>query len=285
MLSSLRLTVLAAGVALLTAPALRAQPVTIDFNEYACSDPRDCDPPYQATIGNPLTSRGYEFYAYSTSANDIAGSQALGTWSNNPANLGYANRPTNIGTATTLFGVGTTDRIEMYSSSPYSFRVSSMDVAYLFRRSSIPTLGYPTSVTMYFQYYKTLDAYLNGVPDGDFSALITAGPLVGTDRAPVLQTLNFASGLVGSTPIQWRTGSRTDLTDAAGIYGLQWFQGDLTSYTRLSTFTLTQGSGRSYQFTNITTELVTPEPGTFALAAVGIGAVVGVGLRRRRPDA
>lgn len=274
--------VAAAGAATLAAaPALRAQdPVTINFSEYACTQAVDC-PDYQATIGRPLTSKGFEFYDYATSSG-AASSNSLGTWSSNAANLGFANRPTNIGGSTTLFGTGTTDRIEMYSASGAPFQLRSIDIAYLFRRSSISTLTYPTSTTIYFQYFKTLEAYDAGTPDGDFSALITAGPLdASNDRAPVLRTLDFMTGTVGgSTGFTWRTGSLGDLM-GSGVYGVQFFQGDLTSYTNVNTWTLTQGSGRSYQFTNVVAAVV-PEPSTFALAAAGMAVAAGAGLRRRR---
>lgn len=279
----LRLTTRLAAVAAVTLAAapLRAQdPVTINFSEYACSAAVDC-PDYQATIGQPVTSKGFEFYDYLTSSG-AASSNSLGTWSNNPANLGYANRPTNLGGSTTLFGTGTSDRIEMYTASGGPFQLRSIDVAYLFRRSSIPTLGYPATSTIYFQYYKSAAAYDAGIADGDFSATIAAGPLdASSDRAAVLRTLDFTTGLVGgTTPIVWRTGSSSDLL-GGGVYGVQWFNGDLTSYTNINSWTLTQGSGRSYQFTNVVAAVV-PEPSTFALAAIGLATVAGAGLRRRR---
>ena len=279
-----KVTALAATVgAFAGAPALRAQPVTIDFGEYACGAAADC-PDIQAGIGSPVRSKGYEFYNY---ASGLGGPSfnSLGTWSSNPSNLGYANRPTNIGSSTALFGTGNGDRIEMYASSPYAFRVESIDFANLFRLSSIsPPLGEPANLNIYFQYFATLDAYDSGIPDGDFLAVVERGPLVGTDRPTFLRTVNFGATVgtnVGGVTLVDLAGSASAL-GGRGVYGLQWYNASLGAYGGLNQFQLTAASGRAHQFTNAVAEVFTPEPATVTLAGVGLVTLLVAARRRQR---
>lgn len=279
-----QLTTLAAGVSVLAAaPALQAQPVTIDFSEYACGAAADC-PDIQAGIGSPVTSKGFEFFDY---ANAVGTSfNSVGTWSTNPSNLGYANRPTNIGSSTALFGTSNGDRIEMYAATPYSFRVQSIDFANLFRLSSIsPPLGEPANLSIYFQYFQTRDAYDTGVPDGDFYAVVERGPLVGADRPTFLRTLNFGAAPgtnVGGVTIVNLAGDASAVSGGRGVYGLQWYNASLSGYGGLNLFAVTAGSGRSHQFTNVTAEIVTPEPTTVVLAGAGLVTLLGLARRQRQ---
>ncbi|HEY0777914.1 MAG TPA: PEP-CTERM sorting domain-containing protein [Gemmatirosa sp.] len=265
------------------APALRAQqPVTIDFSEYACSEAtQPCE--YQATTGNPVTSKGFDFLdRYSILATE--GTNSLGTWSNNPSNLGYVNRPSNLGSSTALFAPGNGDVLEMYTHSGRNFDLYSMDVAGLFRQSSIsPPLGAPTTFNMYFQYFSSYTSWYNGTPDGDLYASVSPGTVVNGDRVPLLRTLDFSQPLgtiSNGVYLQWLDGRPSDL-QGGGIFGIQWIQGSLSGFDATGAPVFATGSGRAHQFTNVVAAVV-PEPGTFALAGAGLALVVGAGLRRRR---
>lgn len=265
---------------------------TLDFSDYR--SPRTTEPGYQATFGNPLRAHGYELYdLYTQSTSDgpaTFSSQQISTWGTASYDLGSNNLPSNLGpSAAALWANGTTDRLELYSTGngvqPQAFNLYSMDVAQLFAASSItPALGAPAGFNLYFQYYKSLDSYLTGVPDGDLYVGVSGAPEVDGDTTPLLRTIDFTGNSnTDDVSVTFLTGNVGDLTDARGIYGIQWFQGSLTGYGSIDNWALTQRSGLSHQFTNLVVQDVVPEPGTFALAGVGILTVVGVGLRRRRP--
>ena len=266
--------VLCATVA--AAPALRAQAVTINFSEYACSDPsQPCE--YQATTGRAVTSKGFAFL----DRNSIygGGTNSLGTWSNNPSNLGYVNRPSNLGGSTALFAPNNGDVVEMYASTGQNFSLYSMDVAGLFRQSSIsPPLGAPNTFNLYFQYFLSYNSFYNGTPDGDFYATVPPAPLANGDRVPLLRTIDFAGNNPGALQLNFLDGSQSDLRN---IFGIEWIQGSLTGRDSTGAPTFLAASGRAHQFTNIVAAVV-PEPGTFALAGAGLVVTLGAGLRRRR---
>ena len=287
------------SLAAVSAQAQQYNKQTITFSSYR--SPMTVEPGYQATFGNPLQANGYQLYdlytqsSSTTAASGPAGfsSQQISTWGTAASDLGSKNLPTNLGSSTAaIWGNGTTDRLELYSTGNgvdnQAFRLYSMDMASLFAASSItPALGGPASMNIYFQYYKSLDAYLNEIPDGDLYATVRVAPTVNGDIVPLLRTVDF-TGQSNSTNVSvtFLNGHIGDLTDAAGIYGIQWFQGSLATYTDINNWTLTQRSGLAHQFTNVVVQDVAPvpEPSTFALAGVGLLTVVGVGLRRRQSN-
>lgn len=282
---------------LVAAAPAQAQRTTITFNNYRSTT--TTEPGYQATFYAPLTANGYEFYdlyTQSSSAGPSAfSSQQVASWGTNSSDLGSKNLPSNLGsTSAALWGNGTTDRLEMNAAATADgytpFRLYSMDMGSLFARSSItPALGGPAAMNIYFQYFKTLNAYTTGIPDGDLYAYVNVAPTVNGDVVPLLRTVNFA-GTANSSDVfvKFLSGNAGDLTDGTGIYGIQWFQGSLdlsstsTGYRNIDSWTLAQRSGLSHQFTNIVAEVVTPEPSTFALAGIGLVTVIGVGLRHRQ---
>ncbi len=281
-----------------TAPARAQQYTKQTINYSAYRSTTTTEPGYQATFGNPLTSKGYELYDFYTQSNSAGpsafSSQQVATWGTSASDLGSKNLPSNLGpSAAALWANGTTDRLELYSTgngvTPQAFRLYSMDMASLFAASSItPALGAPASMNIYFQYYKSLTSYLNGTPDGDVSAFVRVAPTVNGDIVPLLRTVDFTGQNNSSdVSVSFLNGKVGDLTDATGIYGIQWFQGSLTSYANINSWSLTQRSGLSHQFTNLVVQDVAPvpEPSTFALAGVGLLTVAGVGLRRRKQTA
>lgn len=282
------------------ARAQQYQTQTLTFGQYRSAT--TTEPGYQATFGNPLYAGAnnsyqlYDLYTQSSATTASPGptgfsSQQVSTWGTSSSDLGSKNLPTNLASrAAAMWANGTTDRLELYSTGngtdPQAFRLYSMDFASLFAASSItPALGGPASMNIYFQYYKSLDSYLNGTPDGDAYAFVRVAPTVNGDVVPLLRTVDFTGQSNSSdVSINFLSGKVGDLTDATGIYGIQWFQGSLTSYTDIDNWTLTQRSGLSHQFTDVVVQDVAPvpEPSTFALAGVGLVTVVGAGLRRRK---
>lgn len=290
----------AAAVSFAAAPAAAQHYTTQTINFSGYRSAATTEPGYQATFGNPLQANGYQLYDLYTQSSATASSpgptgfssQQIATWGTASTDLGSKNLPSNLGpSAAALWANGTTDRLELYSTGNgvdnQSFRLYSMDMASLFAASSItPALGGPASMNIYFQYYKSLNSYLTGVPDGDLYAHVAVAPTVNGDVVPLLRTVDFTGqSNSSSVSVNFLSGQIGDLTDATGIYGIQWFQGSLASYTNINQWTLAQRSGLSHQFTNVVVQDVTPEPSTFALAGVGLLTVVGVGLRRRQTDA
>lgn len=252
---------------------LRAQLIT--FSDYACAEPsQPCE--YQATTGRPLTANGFEFY------NDYYGfPNQLATWSANPSNLGFANRPSNIGASTALFGEFPGDVIQMNARSGRRFDLYSMDVASLFRQSSIsPPFGEVGDFTLLFEYYHTLDAYTSGVPDGAFGASVAPGPLVDGDRVPLLRTVDFFGATAPGVSVQWLAGRPSDLR-GAGIYGVRWTNASFGGYDENGLPVFDYGVQFTHQFTNVAAQVV-PEPATLVLVGAGVCVLVGAGVRRRR---
>lgn len=242
---------IAPGVFALTlaAPAaapLAAQPVVkVDFSEYQSTTTRDIP----ATFGQPLTSRGFDFYeAFGTDGRGTGSRNALGTWGT--ADGGSVNRPSNLGSANTLYATTGAVEIDMYvaGDNPFSptrsFNLFSMDVANLFSSSVLPpSTGGPLGFTLTFYGYTAAD------PVGFTQTFtIPTPPTVGGVVTPVLNTLVFDT--------RWR-----------GVENVYWYQNS-------------QFLNYQHQFTNVVAQ-VTPEPSTYVLLGAGLAGVLVVARRRR----
>lgn len=215
---------------------------TIDFNEYRSPVATE----YQATIGNPVTAGGLDFYETSL-FNPSNSRNVLGTWGTSDGTA--ANIPSNANGSTTMFATVLGVEIDIFAagSDPVTgnlgtFGLLSIDVAHLYSN--------PTSPFALSNF--TLQFFAFGPNQtGTFSQTFTvnAPPLVNGVRTPVLQTLVFDDRF-------------------RDVYNVWWFQGT--------------GSGTAHQFTNVA---VVPEPGTWLLMLTGLGGVSLVGLRRRRATA
>lgn len=227
-----------AAVGTFAAPAAAQVATVATFAEYASATTRD----HQATIGRPVSSGGFDFYA--ASGFQSTNRNALGTWGTDDPDAAM-NRPVNLGGSVAMFGTQFGERIDMvaggqdlFAPTYKTFSIFSIDLAHQFAQSYLVggTLQ-PFSVTFY--------GFLAG---GDqinqtFQVGAPAGGL------PTLTTYAFDE--------RWN-----DLEQVT------WFQSSL-------------GSPFGHQFTNVTA-YTAPEPGTYALLATGLAALGGIVVRRRR---
>ncbi|GJG86678.1 hypothetical protein tb265_18590 [Gemmatimonadetes bacterium T265] len=180
----------AAALTLLAAAPLAAQAVRIDFAEYASDTTRE----YAATVGQPLTSKGFDFYeAFGSSTRNV-----LGTWGT--ADAGAVNRPSNGGTSTGLYATVPGAEIDMYvaGDDPFvpvrTFNLYSIDVAHLFS-------------TPYAPFLQPFDLTFFGIlASGGFvyqTFTIPAPPLIGGQQTPVYHTLTFDADFRGLDDVFW----------------------------------------------------------------------------------
>lgn len=244
------------GCALALAAAAPVGAQVADFGEYASPVTTE----YQATIGAPVQSGGFDFYSAGIFGLGPA-RNALGTWGTDPGAdpIGAANLPVNLGSSTAMFAtLGAGDEIAMYAggANPLDaqilFNMRSIDVAHLYAASYFDPLGVglaPFSITFY--------GIVGGFPAAGPLPVITATfgipapPAIDGAQRPVLTTLTFDD--------RWR-----------GLSAVLWTQGEFLNTT--------------HQFTNVHASVV-PEPGTYVLVLTGLGGVGLVALRRRRAAA
>lgn len=240
----------------LAAVAAPAGAQVADFREYASPTTTE----YQATIGAPVTSGGFDFYSAGIFGLGPA-RNALGTWGTDPGAdpIGAANLPVNLGSSTAMFAtLGAGDEIEMYASgsnpldAQILFNLRSIDIAHLYARSyfqPLPVGLAPFSLTFY--------GIVGGFPASGPLPVITATftipapPTIDGSQRPVLTTLTFDN--------RWR-----------GLSAVLWTQGEFLN--------------TNHQFTNVNASVV-PEPGTYLLMLTGLGGVAIVALWRRRTAA
>lgn len=229
--------------ALLATPAAaHAQRVVVDFDAYRTPVTTE----HQATIGRPVRSDGFDFYA----ASGFQGTNrnVLGSWGADPAAdpVGAGNLPSNLGgTAAAMFGTAFGERIDMtvggqnlFAATYRTFHLYSIDLAHQFSE------GYLVGGTLQ-PFSVTFFGFIQGEAAAISQAFTVGAPAAGM---PVLTTHAFDG--------RWRN-----------LEQVVWFQSSL-------------GSPFGHQFTNIEAQVV-PEPGTWVLLGTGLG-VLGVAARRRR---
>lgn len=235
---------IAFSVVLLALPAGAQVTTTATFSEYASPFTTE----YQAAVGAPVTSGGYDFYE-TEGFNGPGSRNVLATWGTDPADPGSVNVPVNVGSSTAMFGTVLGFEIDMFPAGTDlvfgnvtgQFRLHSIDVAHLYSSSFSPfALG---SIGLEFFGFGPGTSF--GVISQAFT--IPVPPVVDGVQTPVLNTLTFDD--------RWN-----------GLYNVWWFQGT--------------GSGTAHQFTNVNATLL-PEPGTYLLVLTGLGGVGLVGMRRR----
>jgi hypothetical protein len=229
-------------VALLALPAgsLSAQPVQrITFSEYASPFTTE----YQATVGRPVVSGGFQFVAYrSTGARN-----ALGTWGTDlNQDEGALNQPTNRGNSVAMFGTTNAEVIDMLVAGEFplaptrQFDVFSIDVGHMFSSDYIVGGSALEPFQLTFSGWTT--------PTGTAQLSQTFTIPVPASGDPFLNTLMFSNA--------WR-----------GIYRLSWSQSNVST-------------SQFHQFTNIQAQVI-PEPSTYVLLGTGLIVLYGVTRRRR----
>jgi len=249
---------LAASALLLAAAAANAQPVTIDFSNYASPVTAQ----YQAFVGAPVTQHGFEFYA----AFGVESLNSLATWGTDPSSPlnGEQDRPSNVGTSTPLFAEQMFERIDMFDANLSAFHLYSIDVAHLYAQSELDAaaLGQRRAITMRFFGYHSFEDWLNDTPT-TFEDFVIPPP---TADRPFLNTLTFDPSFASTYALTWYNTSV--LSDAPDPNGFGPFTGSLS---------LRDAS----QFTNVVVQAA-PEPSSVVLLVSGALVLLGAERRRRR---
>ena len=240
-------------VRLLLPVALFALPAGAQFQRVTFSDltqpltNRNID----AAIGAPLRRGGFDFY------ND-ANFAPAGTSANNAFTVwgtddpGAINRPRNLDGSNAIFTDGLGSEIDIFAAGADlfgpsallpTFGLASIDFAHVY--SDLYARGQFTIAQTSFQIFGSNSA---GATFFQNVLLDVAPPDANGIRTPMLQTV-FLDSRFSNVNNVW--------------------------------FNQATGSGRAFQFTNVTP---TPEPASMMLMATGLFGVAGVAARRRRKD-
>lgn len=170
---------------------------------------------------------------------------ALGTWGNDPAvdPDTHINRPTNIGSSTAMFGTQAGERMDMYVAGDNPFAPVRRFNLFSIDVAHLFNQAYLADGTVPAPFTLSFTGFLGGSSiTQTFSIGAPSGP------TPFLSTLLFDG--------RWR-----------GLQSVAWSQSGAIN--------------TQHQFTNVVASVV-PEPGTYAMLAVGLGMLGAVRVRRRR---